>query len=128
MPSGKFDEVAEQMLPEMLPSCRHSHGDRMHIANRFGLRNETEQIGQDLSSFTNDEGGVSKLVDKERMVQVTSVASVPEFRQVFKNLIVILLRAQRYFSWVVHIRLVGPRGRSSCNSGSVLRVVSSCDG
>ena len=40
-------------------------------------------------------------------MQVTSIAPIPEFRQLLKNLIVVLLRTNRYFYWLVHGRSTG---------------------
>jgi hypothetical protein len=46
-------------------------------------------------------------VDQERVVQVTSIAALPKFRQLLKDLIVILLSAERYLYRHFHIRLAG---------------------
>jgi hypothetical protein len=70
----------------------------MHISNRLGLREKAEQISNDLRSIANYEGRVPELMDQERVMQVTSVAALPKFRQLLEDLIVILLCAERYFN------------------------------
>jgi hypothetical protein len=105
LPLGELDEVAEQLLPEMSSSCRGADRDRMHISNRLGLRDKAEQISNDLRSIANYEGRAPKLMDQKRVVQVTSIAVLPKFRQLLKDLIVILLGAERYLYRHFHIRL-----------------------
>jgi hypothetical protein len=83
--ADELDEVAEKVLCEMLSPRGCSDGDRMHISNRFGLRDKAEQISDDTRSFTNDECRVSKLTDEEGVVQVTSIAPIPEFRQALQE-------------------------------------------
>ena len=103
----QLDEVAEKAPGEMASARRCPDGERMHISDRLGLRDEAEQISDDPRSVTDDERRVSKLMDQERVVQVTSIAPIPEFRQLFKNLIVVLQRTGRYFYWLVHGRSTG---------------------
>ena len=47
--------------PRGLPTGGHSHSDRMHVSDRFGLREKAKQIREDLSPVANDERRVSKL-------------------------------------------------------------------
>ena len=94
--AGELDEVAEKVLGEMLSPRGCPDGDRMHISDRLGLRDKAEQISDDPRSVTDDERGVSKLMDQERVVQVTRIAPIPEFRQLLENLIVVLLRTDRF--------------------------------
>jgi hypothetical protein len=95
--AGELDEVAEKAPGEMVSPRRCPDGERMHISDRLGLRDEAEQISDDPRSVADDERRVSKLMDQERVVQVTSIAPIPEFRQRLENLIVVLLRTDRYF-------------------------------
>jgi hypothetical protein len=108
-----FDELAEKVLRETSSSRRCLDGDRVHVSNRLGLRDEAEQIGDDPGSVTDDERCVAKLVDQERMVQVTRLAPVPELRQLFENLIVVLLRTGRYRRRLGHGRSAGLRSCAS---------------
>jgi len=69
----QLDEVAEKAPGEMASARRCPDGERMHISDRLGLREEAEQISDDPGSVTDDERRVSKLMDQERVVQVTSI-------------------------------------------------------
>ena len=73
MPPSEFLEVAEKLARETLPTGGRPHGDRMHVADRFGLREKAKQICDHLSPVANDERRVSKLVNEEWMVQVMGV-------------------------------------------------------
>src|SRR5262249_51219245 len=80
------------------PSARGGpNGHRVHVSDRLGLRDKAEQVRSDPRSVTRDERRVSELVDQKRVVEVTGIAPIPEFRQVFENLIVVLLGADRNF-------------------------------
>ena len=63
MAAGDLDEVVKKVLCEMLSPRGYSDGDRMHISNLLGLREEAEQISDDPRSVTDEERRVSKLVD-----------------------------------------------------------------
>ena len=63
MAAGDLDEVVKKVLCEMLSPRGCSDGDRMHISNLLGLREEAEQISDDPRSVTDDERRVSKLMD-----------------------------------------------------------------
>ena len=45
----------------------------MHVSNWLGLRDKAEQISDDPRFVMDDERRVSKLMDQERVVQVTSI-------------------------------------------------------
>ena len=117
MQSSELDEVIEKVTCEMLPARRCADGDRMHISNRLGLRDKAEQVSVNPESVTNYERRISKLMDEERVVQVTSIAPIPEFRQLIQNLIVVLLRTDRYFYWLVHGRSPSPRHKGGMHPG-----------
>jgi hypothetical protein len=97
MPPRDFDEVAEKEVRKMPPARGCPNGHRVHVSDRLGLRDEAEQIRDDPRSGTHDERCVSELVDQKRVVQVTGIAAIPEFRQVGENLIVVLPGAGQYF-------------------------------
>src|SRR5499433_2013518 len=107
MPPRKLNEVAEKLLRQASPAGGHADGDRMHISNRFGLREKAKQIREDLPSVANDERRVSKLVNEEWMVQVTGIPRAPEFMQLIENLVVVLVGAQRNFCGTAHRRSAG---------------------
>ena len=90
MPPSEFLEVAEKLTREASPTGGCADGDRVHISDRLGLREEAKQIGEDLGSVANDERRVSKLVNEEWMVQVTGIPRTPEFMQLIENLVVVL--------------------------------------
>jgi hypothetical protein len=107
MPPSELHEVAEKLACEALPTGGRPHSDRMHIADRFGLREKAKQISDDLGSVANDECRVSKLVNEEWMVQVAGVPRAPEFLQLIENLVVVLLGAHRNFCGTAHRRSAG---------------------
>src|SRR5262252_5897947 len=107
MPPSELHEVAEKLTREALPTGGRSHSDRMHVSDRLGLREKAKQIRDDLPSVANDERRVSKLVNEEWMVQVTSVPRAPEFMQLIENLVVVLVCAQRNFCRTAHRRSAG---------------------
>src|SRR6266511_5293236 len=76
--AGELDEVAEKVPGETASPRGCPHRDRMHISDRLGLRDEAEQISDDPGSVTDDERRVSKLMDQERVVQVTRIAPIPD--------------------------------------------------
>jgi len=78
MPPSELHEVVEKLACEALPTGGRPHSDRMHISDRFGLREKAKQIREDLSPVANDERRVSKLVNEEWMVQVTGVPRAPQ--------------------------------------------------
>ena len=78
VPASELHEVAEKLTRETLPTGGRPHSDRMHISDRFGLREKAKQIREDLSPVANDERRVSKLVNEEWMVQVTGVPRAPQ--------------------------------------------------
>jgi hypothetical protein len=80
MPLGELDEVTEKVLCKMLPPSGSSDGDHMHISNWLDLRDKAKQISNDVDPVVNYERRVSKLMDEEWVVQVKSLAAVPEFR------------------------------------------------
>jgi hypothetical protein len=86
MPPGELNEVAEKLLPEASPAGGRTDGERMHVSDRFGLREKAKQIRDDLGSAANDERRVSKLVNEEGMVQVAGIPRTPEFMQLIENL------------------------------------------
>ncbi len=92
---------------EALPTGGRPHSDRMHISDRFGLREKAKQISDDLDSVANDECRVSKLVNEEWMMQVAGVPRAPEFLQLIENLVVVLLGAHRNFCGTAHRRSAG---------------------
>src|SRR6266446_2056911 len=92
---------------EALPTGGRPHSDRMHISDRFGLREKAKQISDDLGSVANDECRVSKLVNEEWMVQVAGITRAPEFLQLIENLVVVLLGAHRNFCGTAHRRSAG---------------------
>ena len=97
MPPRDFDEVVEKLVREMSSARGCPNGHCVHVSDRLGLRDEAEQIRDDPRSVTHDERCVSELVDQKRVVQVTGIAPIPEFRQVRENLIVVLLGAGSIF-------------------------------
>jgi len=76
---SKLHEVVEKPVRQALPARGHSDGNRMHVSHRLGLRNETKQVRDDLGFPANHERRVSKLVNQERVVQVTDIPRTPEF-------------------------------------------------
>src|SRR5262249_47603109 len=104
MPPRELNEVAEKLLREALPAGGRTHGDRMHISDRLGLREKAKQIRDDLPSVANDERRASKLANEELMVQVAGIPRTPEFMQRIENLVVILVGAQRNFCGTAHRR------------------------
>src|SRR5258708_20517401 len=107
MPPSERHEVAEKLAREALPTGGRPHSDRMHISDRFGLREKAKQISDDLDSVANDECRVSKLVNEEWMMQVAGVPRAPEFLQLIENLVVVLLGAHRNFCGTAHRRSAG---------------------
>src|SRR5215813_1983458 len=107
MPPRKLNEVAEKLLRQASPAGGHADGDRMHISNRFGLREKAKQIRDDLPSVANDERRVSKLVNEEWMMQVAGIPRTPEFMQLIENLGVVLLGTDRNFRGNAHRRPAG---------------------
>src|SRR5262249_62338637 len=93
MPPRELNEVAEKLLREALPAGGRTHGDRMHISDRLGLREKAKQIRDDLPSVANDERRVSKLANEERMVQGAGIPRTPEFMQRIEDLVVVLAGA-----------------------------------
>src|SRR5262249_56536356 len=102
MPPSELNEVAEKLLRQASPAGGHADGDRMHISNRFGLREKAKQIRDDLPSVANDERRVSKLVNEEWMMQVAGIPRPPEFMQLIENLVVVLAGTNRNFSSNAH--------------------------
>src|SRR5262249_45295980 len=96
--AGKFDEMLEELLAEALSAGGCADGDQMHVAYRLGLRPKAEKKGEHDGTVADDKGGVAKLPDQHRVVQVMRVPAVPELRQVIENLMVILRRAGRNFN------------------------------
>ena len=107
MPPSERHEVTEKLAREALPASGRPHGDRMHVSDRFGLREKAKQISDDLGSVANDECRVSELVNEEWMMQVAGVPRTPEFMQLIENLIVVLVGARRDFCGTAHRRSAG---------------------
>src|ERR1700719_1427028 len=107
MPPSERHEVTEKLAREALPASGRPHSDRMHISDRFGLREKAKQISDDLGSVANDECRISKLVNEERMVQGAGVTRGPEFLQLIENLVVVLVGAHRDFCGTAHRRSAG---------------------
>src|SRR5499433_1261065 len=119
MPPRKLNEVAEKLLRQASPAGGHADGDRMHISNRFGLREKAKQIRDDLPSVANDERRVSKLVNEEWMVQVAGIPRTPEFMQLIENLGVVLVGTDRNFHGNARRRPAGMMARKNlCGSRS----------
>jgi hypothetical protein len=104
MPPSELHEVLEKLTREALPTGGGPHSNRMHVSNRLGLREKAKQIGEDLGSVANDERRVSKLVNKEWMVQVAGIPRTPEFMQLIENLVVVVVGTNRDFCGTVHRR------------------------
>src|SRR5260221_12608971 len=92
---------------EALPTGGRPHSDRMHISDRFGLREKAKQISDDLDSVANDECRVSKLVNEEWMMQRAGVPRAPEFLQLIANLVEDLLGPHRDFDGTHHRAATG---------------------
>jgi len=89
MTPGELDEMVEKPLRELLPARGCAYRNCVHVSNRLGLRDESEQISHDLWSAANDERRVSELVNEKRVMQMTGIAAVPEFIQFIQNLVVV---------------------------------------
>ena len=48
MPPSELHEVLEKLTREALPTGGRPHSDRVHISDRFGLREKAKQISDDL--------------------------------------------------------------------------------
>src|SRR5262249_15839117 len=107
MPPSELLEAAEKLTREALPTGGPPDSNRMHISNRFGLREKAKQISEDLSPVADDKRRVSKLVNEEWMVQMAGVPRTPEFIQLIENLIVVLVGTQRDFCGTAHRRSAG---------------------
>src|SRR5262249_2623366 len=113
MPPSERNEVAEKRLREASPAGRRTDGERMHVSDRFGLREKTKQIRDDLGSVANDERRVSKLVNEEWMVQVAGIPRTPEFMELVENLGVVLVGTDRDFYGNAHRRPAGMVARKN---------------